>query len=129
MWLEGNLPEPGVMALCAVQHTEAEGHQEMKMLLVSGVSVQIPNNDFEVFITEPSVTLMVFIAQFHKRKFMILHQLMGNAGLQVGRSLRSHSTLSLRCAVNLAEPFNVVQATQNQFKGFVRILFLRNDLG
>lgn len=57
MWLEGNLPEPGVAALCDGQHTEAEGHQEMKMFLVNGVSVQIPNNDFEVFITEPSVTL------------------------------------------------------------------------
>lgn len=77
----GKLPEPAATGLCDILHTEAEGHQEIKMLLVNGVSVQIPNNDFEVFITEPSVTLPVFIAQLHKQTFVILHRLMGNAGL------------------------------------------------
>lgn len=51
------------------------------MLLVNGVSVQIPNNDLEVFVTEPSVTLPVFIAQLYKQTFVILHWLVGNAGL------------------------------------------------
>lgn len=81
MWLERKLPEPAVTALCDIQHTEAEGRQEIKMLLVNGVSVQIPRNDFEVFITEPSVTLTVFIAQLHKQTFMLLHQLIEDAGL------------------------------------------------
>lgn len=66
---------PAVMALCDTQHCKAEDCQEIKMLSVTGVSVQIPNNDFEVFITEPSVPLTVFIAQLHKQTFVILHQL------------------------------------------------------
>lgn len=79
MCLERKLPES---ALCDILHTEAEGSQEIKMLLVNGVSVQIPNNDFEVFITEPSATLTVFIPQLHKQTFVILRQLTEDAGLR-----------------------------------------------
>lgn len=79
MCLEGKLPE---CALRDILHTEAEGSQEIKMLLVNGVSVQIPNNDFEVFIPESSATLTVFIPRLHKQTFVILHQLTEDAELR-----------------------------------------------